>query len=110
MHTKTKCCQIPKAVKEKVYLRDGCHCILCGRPVEVENACAHFISRARGGLGIEQNILTLCHRCHNAFDNENRITTRKEKEEYFRNYLKEKYPDWREEDLIYDKWRFFKKG
>lgn len=110
MHLKTRVCQIPKAVKEKVYLRDGCHCILCGRPVEVENACAHFISRARGGLGIEQNILTLCHRCHNAFDNENRITTRKEKEEYFRTYLKNKYPEWREEDLIYDKWRFFKKG
>lgn len=109
MHTKTKFCQIPKAVKEKVYLRDGCHCILCGRSVEVENACAHFISRARGGLGIEQNILTLCHRCHNAFDNENRITTRKEKEEYFRNYLKEKYPDWDEKELVYDKWRFFKK-
>lgn len=109
MHLKTKVCQIPKAVKEKVYLRDGCHCILCGSPVDVENACAHFISRARGGLGIEQNILTLCHRCHNAFDNENRITTRKEKEEYFRTYLKEKYPDWDEKELVYDKWRFFKK-
>ena len=108
MHLKTKACKIPKAVKEKVYLRDGCHCVLCGKPVEVDNACAHFISRARGGLGIEQNILTLCHTCHYSYDNDNKLTTRKQKEEFFANYLKGKYPDWKEEDLIYDKWRIFK--
>lgn len=108
MNDKTKACQITRATKEKVYLRDGQHCILCGRWCEVDNACAHFISRARGGLGIEQNILTLCPTCHYEYDNANRVTSRKQKEELFRGYLKEKYPDWKEEDLIYDKWRCFK--
>ena len=110
MHDKTKACRISKATKEKVYLRDGCHCLLCGRWVSVENASAHFISRARGGLGIEENILTLCHECHYSYDNANVETTRKQKEEYFRNYLKSKYSGWNEGNLTYDKWRAFKTG
>lgn len=110
MHTKTKACQISKATREKVYLRDGCHCVLCGKWADVSNACAHFIPRSRGGLGIEQNILTLCHDCHTAYDNGNRDTTRQEKEKYFREYLQSKYDNWSEEALVYDKWRFFKTG
>lgn len=110
MHERTKASQISKSTKEKVYLRDGGHCVLCGKWCEVDNSCAHFISRARGGLGIEENILTLCHACHYEYDNANRVTSRKFKEDYFRDYLKSKYPNWREEDLIYDKWRCFKQG
>ena len=30
---------------------------------------AHYISRAHGGLGIEENIVTLCLDCHNNYDN-----------------------------------------
>lgn len=108
MHEKTKACKITRQTKEKVYLRDGGHCVLCGRWCQVDNASAHYISRARGGLGIEENILTLCHECHYSYDNANRQSTRKEKEDYFRNYLRSKYEDWDERRLTFDKWGFFK--
>ena len=108
MHEKTKACQISRETKEKVYERDDHHCVWCGRWCEVDNACAHFISRARGGLGTEKNILTLCAKCHYEYDNANGTTSRKTKEGHFRHYLKKKYTDWKEEDLIYDKWKQFK--
>ena len=110
MHEKTKACQISRKTKERVYARDNGYCVLCGRYCQVDNACAHFISRARGGLGIEKNILTLCPACHYEYDNANRVTSRKFKEEFFRKYLMEKYDDFNEEELVYDKWRSFKKG
>ena len=33
-------------------------------------ACAHYIARAHGGLGIEENIVTLCDDCHRSMDSE----------------------------------------
>lgn len=50
--------------------------------------------------GIEQNILTLCNDCHFMFDNTDK---RKELREKYRTYLKSKYPNWNEQDLIYKK-------
>lgn len=98
MHKRTKASQIPKKVKEIVYKRDGERCLICGRWVPPECACAHFVSRARLGLGIEQNILTLCHECHYALDNgevgRNQL----------REYLESKYPGWTEKEVIYNKW------
>ena len=98
MHERTKRSQIPRKVKEAVYERDGGRCILCGRSVAVDNACCHFISRARLGLGIEENILTLCHGCHYRLDNG------EVGREILREYLAEKYPGWSEDKVIYSKW------
>ena len=98
---RTKALEIAKEVKIKVYQRDNQNCILCGRYVNVENACCHFIARSQGGLGIEQNILTLCSSCHTKFDNSEH---RQELKEYFRNYLKSKYKNWNEKELYYNKY------
>lgn len=100
MHRQTRSTAIPKSVKERVSERDGGKCVLCGRNNGQPNA--HFIPRSAGGLGIEENILTLCPQCHADYDNSAR---RKEIREELREYLKSKYSEWNEENLIYKKWR-----
>lgn len=99
MHRMTKACKIPPEVREAVYARDG-HCIVCGSNQGLPNA--HVIPRSHGGLGVEENIVTLCPRCHYEFDNG---PYRKEYGILIRNYLKSKYPSWDEKKLVYTKWR-----
>lgn len=53
-----------------------------------------------GGLGIEQNVVCLCVKCHNDFDNG------KYREEYgtkIEKYLKRKYDNWSKEAVSYTK-------
>ena len=47
---------IPMSVKQKVWERDGGRCIICGNAYNVMPN-AHILSRAKGGLGIETNII-----------------------------------------------------
>ena len=67
MHKRTKLLDISKAVKDKVWERDGHRCILCESIFAMPNA--HYISRAQGGLGIPENVVTLCYVCHDQYDN-----------------------------------------
>ena len=69
---RSKATDISHKVKNKVWERDNHCCILCGNPNAMPNA--HYISRANGGLGIEQNIVTLCQNCHNKYDNGDKDT------------------------------------
>lgn len=100
MKARTKAVAIAPMVKQAVSGRDswdGCPCcVLCGRPNSPSNA--HYISRAQGGLGIEENILTLCQDCHRAYDQSDQRTTIREE---LRDYLMSKYPGWDESKLIY---------
>ena len=108
MHTRTKALGITIAVKENVAERDEFDgytcCILCGTPAPPYNRLAfsnaHYISRAQGGLGIEENILTLCPECHYRYD---QTTDRAMLKPFLGRYLKNHYPDWDEEKLIYRK-------
>ena len=93
---RSKACDIPTRVKKAVWERDKQHCIYCGSVRAMPNA--HFISRAKGGLGIEENIVTLCQNCHYNFD---MTDMREHYKEYIENYLKKKYPNWDKENLIY---------
>lgn len=55
-----------------------------------------------GGLGIEENIVTLCNKCHHDFDNGSR---RVEYGYRIQWYLKSIYGDnWNERKLIYNKY------
>lgn len=103
---RSKACDIPDKVKKIVWERDGGKCVVCGCYVNVMPN-AHFIPRSKGGLGIEQNIVTLCteftpNQCHKKYDNGT-----KEEHDYIenkiRNYLKSVYPGWKEDDLYYKK-------
>ena len=90
-------CEIPPRVKEAVYERDGGACVWCAKRGD---PCAHYIPRSDGGLGVEENILTLCWDCHLRFD---QSTEREKMREFFKRYLKSKYPNWNEKKLIYKK-------
>lgn len=97
MNKRTKALAISKAVKESVYRRDRGMCILCGRPGLPE---AHYISRAKGGLGIEQNIVTLCRNCHYELD---QTTRRRELLKSVKEHLDIWYLDFQDDERIYRK-------
>lgn len=99
MHKRTKAIAISPEVRKKVEERDGFCCIFCGKPGRGE---AHFINRSQGGLGVEENILTVCRECHGQMDNGQATKLYRAKAE---EYLRSKYPDWDKSKLVYDKWR-----
>ena len=101
---RAKATDIPMSVKQKVWGRDNGRCVICGNDYNVMPN-AHYIPRSKGGLGIEENIVTLCtnftkNKCHYMYDN----STRQNREKYgimISEYLKSKYPHWNEEMLYY---------
>lgn len=92
---------IKKDVWQEVIERDSSQCIFCGCRSNLQ--IAHYISRARLGLGIPENLVTLCINCHYQYDNGKLHKSSKEKIE---NYLRSKYPNWDKKELTYKKWRF----
>lgn len=102
MHTETKKTAIPIEVKEEVFERDGHCCILCGRP-GLPNA--HYIRRSQGGLGIKQNIVTLCPKCHHDYDNGSK---RIEYGRDIKDYLDMWYPDFPDSKRVYSKYDWLK--
>lgn len=97
---RAKALSIPQTVKAIVWERDGGRCVYCGSTDASPNA--HFIPRSKGGLGIPENILTLCLFCHDRFDHGGRME-RDGMREFFKDYLQSKHPGWDESKLIYHK-------
>lgn len=91
---------IPEDVKQKVWCRDAGRCVWCGRRGAYVLPEAHFIPRSKGGLGIVENVLTLCRPCHDLYDHGDR-RQREKMHDHFREYLKQWHPDWDESKLIY---------
>lgn len=104
---RTKATDIPPKVKKAVEERDSIDghpsCIFCGSPNAKGEA--HVISRAQGGLGVERNLITVCRTCHGRMDN---TTYRDYYVNKAKEYLQSIYPDWNEEDLVFNKWKGFK--
>lgn len=102
---RTKECSISPEVREIVEQRDSINgipsCVFCHTTNGVRGE-AHFIRRSQAGLGIPQNLLTTCRLCHRRLDEGPNKEWYQEKA---REYLKSKYPDWNEEDLVYNKWK-----
>ena len=71
--------------------------VLCGRPGD---PWCHVVPRSQGGLGIEQNTVTLCPECHREYD---QGPNRKSLYVRIVAYLKGFYPEWNQEDMIYRK-------
>ena len=113
MHRQTKYTAIPARVKAAVALRDSAHgpatCIICGAP---GSPCCHVVRRSQGGMGVEENVVTLCGPCHYAFDEGMGMKrlkslgfeSREDIRDYIIGYLKGFYQDWTEDSVKYKKW------
>lgn len=99
MHKSTKACSISERVKRRVWERDGGKCVICGSS-HTASPCAHYIPRSHLGLGIEENIVTLCMACHCDYDNS---VKRPYYRQLIRQYLKMRYKNWDESKLYYHK-------
>lgn len=112
----TKKTNISNAVRQRVHERDDGECIFCqmGYKAEAEKRLAnefgyqgrqimHYVSRARGGLGIEENLAIGCTIHHMLYDN-GAHGERAEMKPLFEEYLRNLYPEWNEKVLIYNKW------
>ena len=97
---RSKACDISKAVKERVWERDGHRCIFCGSSSAMPNA--HYIPRSKGGLGIEQNIVTACIYCHQLMD-QGTFSQRHEKQVQAKEYLDNKYAGFDHNKRFYKK-------
>ena len=98
MSKRTKACAITQKVKKIVWDRDEQRCIFCHTPYA--NPEAHVIPRSCGGLGVEENIITVCRECHNKLD---QTSEREWRLEFAKAYLTTHYKDWSEEGLVYKK-------
>lgn len=99
MHKRTKATGIPLRVKAAVIRRDGSCCIFCGK-YQMHPDMAHYIGRAHGGLGIEENLVTACRKCHEEMDNGKH---RQIYREIARERLTSVYADWDEDRIVYRK-------
>ena len=97
---RTKACDISPAVRKEVMERDEGRCFICGCMEGIQ--IAHYISRARGGLGIPQNLACMCYLCHGAMDNGK---CHEVYQSVFKQHLKLHYSNWDETELTYKKWR-----
>lgn len=98
---RAKACDISPSVKKIVFERDKGFCVVCGK-AGVPNS--HYIRRGQGGLGIPENVVTMCIECHNAYDNGHDEKMVKEIQAKVKKYLKRQYKEnWNEEDLYYKK-------
>ena len=92
--------EITPKVRERVLRRDSYDdhpcCQYCGSPYNIE--VHHLVERSRGGMGIEQNLICLCTRCHQRLHSGER-----EIKVFCEDYLHNLYPDYTERDLIYRK-------
>lgn len=95
---RAKACSIPKAVKDAVWERDGQRCIICGSRYAFPDS--HFVRRSHGGLGIEENIVTMCRLCHDSYD-KGTAEQRQRIGHMTVEHLKRIYPNWNRENLIY---------
>ena len=84
-------------VRAKVLERDGWKCVFCGRTDTLQ--MAHYIPRSLGGLGIEENLVTLCLECHMKSHNE----WFRELDQFMEQYLNERYPNITNDERKYRK-------
>ena len=99
MNKRSKACSIILKVKKIIWERDNYCCVICGDSNSSPNA--HLKSRAHGGLGIEENVATLCMKCHHDMDNG---LKRKEYLDTLENYMRSIYENWDDIEREYKKW------
>ena len=113
-HKYTKKLQFSSKTRKKIMERDNDTCIFCAMgyqthcssPMLLETFdIMHFIPKSKLGLGIEQNGALGCRYHHHMLDNGNQ-GARQDMLERFEAYLRNIYPDWEKEKLVYRKYHF----
>ena len=97
---------VPPKTKELVMNRDG-GCVYCNK-ISTLTYAHIFVSRAKGGLGVKENIAILCMNHHHILDNgvESNIANKIDK--HCKDYLINLYGSIDLESLKYNKWKNFK--
>lgn len=68
MSKRRKATDISQRVRKEINERDRLTCVSCGRNYNLQ--IAHiYLPRSRGGLGVKENLATLCIECHLKYDN-----------------------------------------
>ena len=100
-YQRTKAVDVSGRVRHTVLLRDEGTCLHCHTKAE-KMTMAHYIPRNINGLGIPENIVALCGKCHDKMDNttygEEHLLPR------VKEYLDELYPNFKDEDRVYKNW------
>ena len=99
MSKRSKACEINQRVRAEVYMRDKC-CIICGSTSKL--TIDHFISRAKSGMGLRENLVILCILCHQEMDNGKNSHEKKAK---VKEYLDNHYTNCTDERRKYNKGR-----
>lgn len=99
---RTKAVDISQKVRQEVYARDNLRCISCRSPYNLQ--VAHiYLSRAKGGLGVKENLAILCIHCHLNYDSgKDKDRVKVERKVY--NYMERHYGKPDIEKLKYKKW------
>ena len=101
---RSKATDITQKVRKEVLNRDNFACIICGDNRTL--TMAHYIPRSKGGLGISQNLVTMCMSCHHKIDNGKSKEVADNLTLAVKSYLHSKYAgSWNEKDLKYDKYK-----
>lgn len=97
---RSKAMDVSHKTRLEVFERENYRCLLCG---DIGTDCAHYLSRgAKGGLGIPENLVLLCRKCHFELD---QTPKRKELLLIIKHYLELKYPGFQDKDRVYNKWK-----
>ena len=100
---RSQVCEFPKKERLAIYNRDKNRCIFCGATSSL--TIAHvFFSRAKGGLGVQENGVLACRDCHNKLDH-GRPKEKLRYEKIAKEYLLEFYPFLLFHELRYKKGR-----
>ena len=112
-HRLTRKTEFSTAERKKIMERDRGQCIFCKMGYSAAGATyldleakdiMHFIPRSTSGLGMEQNGAVGCRYHHSLMDNGNK-GLRPDMLMRFESYLRNIYPGWDKEDLVYDKYK-----
>ena len=99
MHDQTKATAISRKDRAIIHERDGRQCINCRRPDRIE--LAHYIRRSQGGLGIPENVVSLCKKCHEAYDSAKTKVLKEYHQSRIKRHLDKHYPGFSDEDRVY---------
>ena len=97
---RSRATDISPKVRAVVIERDSGRCIFCGSHKYL--TIAHYIPRSSGGLGIEQNLTLACFTCHYELDHG---MHRKEYQEIQKDYLDKLYPNFKDMERKYSRWK-----